>query len=149
MSAPAPPPPVARARIPSLVWVLIVLAVGAVVGELLVFLLHPGHPLPGPGVYRRGLPVLVYRQAIVLSTMDLALLLALIFVYTRTYVESRAKFALGLVLFLGALTIHTLFGTPFTFAALGFGPGGLGLFLFVSALFETIALALFLWLSLT
>jgi hypothetical protein len=148
MGAGTVPEPTARAPLPSWAWVLIVLAIGALFGELIVVFVHPGHELPGPGPYRSGLSPVVFRQAIVLATMDLGLLLALVYVYAKTWVETRARFAIGLVLFLVALTLHTLFGSPFTFVALGFGPGGLGAFLFLSTLFETVALAIFLWLSL-
>lgn len=132
---------------PSVVWVIIVLVVGALAGETLVLVLHPGHQLPGPAA-RHGLPSAIYRQSIVLSTMGVAVLLALIYVHTKSFLETRTRSSGAMVAVLAALTVQTLFGSPFAFAALGFGVGGLGAVLFVSAFFETLGLTLFLWLSL-
>jgi hypothetical protein len=80
--------------------------------------------------------------------MDLSLLVALIYVYARTYSETHARFALGLVIFLAALALQTFFGSPVAFVAFGIGPGGLGPLLSLSYIFETVALSVFLLLSL-
>jgi hypothetical protein len=135
-------------RFGALGWVVLVLGLGAIGG--IVLALHatpmPGPPGPGGGAGPGPLPIV--RIASGLSTVDLALLLALIFVYVRTYWETRARFALGLSVFLGALTIQTVFASPLLFSAFGFGPGGLVPFLSVSYVFATFALSLFLYLSL-
>lgn len=129
-------------------WVAIVVIVGAVVGAALSIAFPPMPGPPGPGGPPGRGPIGLDRAAYVLSTIDLAMLLALLAVYVRTYRETRARFALGLSAFLAALTLQTVFGSTLLFGAFGFGPGGLGPFLFVSYLFETIALAIFLYLSL-
>jgi hypothetical protein len=128
-------------------WVLVVVAVGLLIGVLLALATppHPGPPGPGGPL---GAPAPLGRAATVLSGLDAALLAALIVVYARTYWETRARFALGLVVFLGALLLQALASSPAVFGAFGLGPGGLGGFLFLSTLFEAIALVAFLWLSL-
>src|SRR5579875_2061888 len=49
---------------------------------------------------------------VILSTVALVLLIALLFVYLRIYSETRARFALGLVIVLGALLLHGIFTYP-------------------------------------
>ena len=131
-------------------WVLVVIACGLIAGGLL-WLVHPIAPGPGPGLPPAGGPAAsgtLGRAAGVLSLVDLALLVSLIVVYVRTYRDTRAPFALGLVLFLVALVIESTSLSLPILAAFGFGWGGLGIFFLVSTIFETIALAVFLYLSL-
>jgi hypothetical protein len=135
-------------RIGALGWVALVLALGAVAGLVLAMLAAPMPGPAGPGGGAGPGPMPLVRIATGLSTVDLFLLLALVFVYLRTYWDTHARFALGLAIFLGALTLQTVFGSTVLFSAFGFGPGGLAPFLFVSYVFETVALSLFLYLSL-
>ena len=128
-------------------WVAIVVVIGAVVGLALVAASPPAPPSHGPGAPPSG-PVPVSRLNYVLSTIDVALVLALLFVYLRTFTQTRARFALGLSIFLAALTIQTVFVSPLLFGALGYNPGVLGPYLLVSSVFEIVALAVFLFLSL-
>lgn len=129
-------------------WVFAVIACGAAVGGLL-WLLHPvsaasGPPPPGGLAGSANLG----RVAGIFSLVDLALLVALIVVYVRTYRDTKARFALGLVLFLLALTVQSATSSLPVIHALGFGFGALGGFFLVSATFESLALAIFLYLSL-
>ncbi len=133
-------------------WVLLVVACGVAVGGLL-WLLHPISPgtAPIPSPPPTGGPIgsaNLGRIAGVFSMVDLALIVALIVVYVRTYIDTRAKFALGLVLFLVALALQSTSLSLPLIVALGFGWGGLGVFFLLSALFESLALAVFLYLSL-
>ena len=137
-----------KRRISSWVWVLIVLVLGAVVGVMLAAMAPPAGGPADPGPAPPGLPSGSYRAAYALSAVDLSLLVALIYVYARTFLETRARFALGLAIFLVALALQTFFGSPVAFVAFGFGPGGLGPLLSVSYVFETVALSVFLLLSL-
>ncbi len=129
-------------------WVFAVIAIGAVVGSLL-WLLRPfphgmasTRPIGPVGSAPLGLIAGIF------SMVDLALLVALIVVYVRTYRDTKAQFALGLVLFLLALTVQTATASVPVIGAFGFGLGGLGGFFLVSAGFESLALAIFLYLSL-
>lgn len=131
-------------------WVLLVLAAGAAVGALLGFV-HPLAPSTGPAPPPLGGTTgstELGRVSGVLSIVDLALLVALIVVYVRTYRDTRARFALGLVLFLSALVVQSAALSLPILVALGFGWAGLGFFFFLSTLFETLALSVFLYLSL-
>lgn len=129
-------------------WMLLVVLVGLAVGVLLAYTvpLPPGGP-SGPG----GPPIpnsTVTRGMIVLSTLSMALLVALLVVYGRTYRNTRAPFILGLWVFLVALLLETVLTSPLLFIAFGAGPGGLGRFLTFGQLLMCVALGIFLYLSL-
>jgi uncharacterized membrane protein YedE/YeeE len=136
-------------------WVLIVLLVGLVVGLVLALVAPtppaPGPPGPGgggPGGPGQGSPS-SSRPTLVLSTVSLALLVALLVVYGRTYRTTRAPYVLGLVLFLFVLLVQGILSSPLVFSAVGVGPGsGLGRLLEVAQFLMCAALALFLYLSL-
>lgn len=69
-----------------------------------------------PGPFRTTVPVFnpdpSIRLHIVLTTVEVAMLVALLMVYIRTYSNTRANFALGLVAVLGALFLQTIFSYP-------------------------------------
>ncbi len=140
--------PSARSRLPPIVWVVLVVVAGLAFGALLALSLpaKPGPPPPtGGGPVG---PTNLGRWASVLSGLDAVLLIALVVIYLRTYADTRARFALGLVVFLLALFFQTTLTSPAFFVAFGYGPGSLGSFLFLGSLFEAIALVVFLALSL-
>jgi hypothetical protein len=131
------------------VWVLIVLVVGLVVGAGLAISVHvpqnpgpPGPPGPAPP------PVAVTQTSVLLSTVCLTLLAALVLVYGRNYLATRAPYVLGLLIFLTVLFVTTAVNSPLLFTAFGIGPGNLGRFLVVSELLLSAALSIFLYLSL-
>jgi hypothetical protein len=90
----------------------------------------------------------LYQAHIVLSTISVALLISLVVVYVKMYSETKANFALGLVVVLGALLLQTLLSYPVLIGLAGpppFGPGYYG----PSADILTIgAYTIFLYLSL-
>lgn len=135
-----------RPGIPPVAWVAVALAIALAAGAVLA-LLTPAPPAPGPGgpgpAPSVGFPIQVF-----FSGLDIVLLLALVAVYVRTYVETRARFALGLVIFLGALLLQVVLSSPAFFRALGYGPGNLGFFFLLGGVFEAVALTVFLYLSL-
>ncbi len=127
-------------------WVAIVLVIGIVAGGLLalfvpvpVGLSPPGTPPP---------PLWLVRAGVLLSTLSLVLLLALLFVYARTYRDTQAPYTLGLVVFLAVLLVESAVNSPLVFGAFGLGPGILGRFLAVGGLLMSAALSIFLYLSL-
>ncbi|HXW67602.1 MAG TPA: hypothetical protein VEL82_07000 [Thermoplasmata archaeon] len=130
----------------SVLWVVGVVAIGLGLGLLLALATPAPHGPGGPGPRPIADPAAL--AAIVLSGLDLALLAALIFVYLRTFLETRARFAFGLVLVLVTLLVQILASSPAVFGAFGLGPGGLVNWLLLSSLFEAIALTVFLGLSL-
>ncbi len=129
-------------------WVPIVLALGVVAG-LVEIALWPVKGGPGgPPPHGPPAPLAVAELFAMLSAIDCALLVALLAVYLRTYTDTRAQFALGLLVFLAALLVETIASSPFVFALFGLSPGNLGGFLAVGAALETVALVVFLTLSL-
>ena len=96
-------------------WVVVVLLVGLIAGTLvsdLATLPRPERPSP----FRDFGPVFnpdpSIRLHIVLTTVEVAMLLALVAIYVRIYSETRANFALGLTVVLSALFLQTLFSYP-------------------------------------
>ncbi len=81
-------------------WVLVVLAIGAGVGFLLSLL-----PSPGPTFLLRPVHV-------ILSAMVVALLAALLVVYSKIYADTEARFALGLLVVLALLLFESLLVFP-------------------------------------
>ncbi len=81
-------------------WVPIVLVIGAAAGFALSLL-----PSPGPTFQLRPVHV-------ILSAMAVALLISLILVYARVYIDVQARFALGLVIVLTLLLFESLLVFP-------------------------------------
>src|SRR2546425_10951906 len=79
-------------------WTLIVLAIGLALGT--AFVLVPRR------TYGDRFPIsrLSDEIDVVVGTVELAFLAALLYVYNKTYSDTRAPFALGLVVVLVALT---------------------------------------------
>ncbi len=130
-------------------WVVVVLLVGLIAGILISDLAT----LPEIERPRFFQPVPVFnpdpsiRLHIVVTTIEVALLVSLVLVYIKVYSETRANFALGLVVVLSALFLQTLFSYPLLLGTRGviFVPGTLTLL----ADFLTLgAYAVFLYLSL-
>jgi hypothetical protein len=130
-------------------WVVIVLLVGLVSGVLLSDLATLPDESRAP--FFRGVPLFnpdpSIRLHIVLTTVEVALLVSLVIVYLKVYSETKANFALGLVIVLAALLLQTVFSYPLVLGTAGviLVPG----LLTTLADFLTIgAYAVFLYLSL-
>jgi hypothetical protein len=97
-------------------WVVVVLLVGLIAGILvsdLATLPREYRPFP----FRDpDIPVFnpdpSIRLHIVLTTVEVAMLVALVLIYIRVYSETKARFALGLVVVLSALFLQTVFSYP-------------------------------------
>jgi hypothetical protein len=135
-------------------WVPIVLIIGFVAGEVLSYETaipkFPGgggpfcftchfHPFPSN-------PAFGYH--VVLTTVEVALLIALVVIYGRMYVETRANFALGLVFVLIALLVQTVLSYPLFQGLIGEVYLGPGYSSQVADIFTICAYTLFLYLSL-
>jgi hypothetical protein len=127
----------------------LVLVAGLALGlvELLLWPVHGG-PGQGPPGGPTPPPVWVVETFVLFSAVNVALLLALVVVYGRTFAQTRAQFALGLVAFLVVLLFEAIASSPFVYAVFGLGPGTLGPFLLLGAILESVALGIFLVLSL-
>ncbi len=131
-------------------WVLIVLLVGVLAGLVLAALPIPTtattSPGRGPGLHLQLSTASDYD--VVLSTVGVVLLIALLVVYARVYGDTRANFALGLIVVLLALLFQSVLTSPLVFGAFGQTAGGLGTFLALADLFKVVAFVVFLYLSL-
>jgi hypothetical protein len=102
-------------------WVVVVLLVGLISGVLLSDLatLQTGER---PGFFR-GVPYFnpdpTIRLHVILTTVEVTLLISLVIVYLKVYSETRANFALGLVIVLGALFLQTVFSYPLVLGLAG------------------------------
>jgi hypothetical protein len=136
-------------------WVPIVLIIGFVAGEVLsyetaiptfsggrgpfCFTCHFPYPFPSN-------PAFGYH--VVLTTVEVALLIALVVIYGRMYVETRANFALGLVFVLIALLVQTVLSYPLFQGLIGEVYLGPGYSSQAADIFTICAYTLFLYLSL-
>ena len=125
------------------VWTLFVLAIGLALGVLLALTPRPGRSDPGPRMFETFDDI-----DVVLSTVALALLVVLLFVYSKTYTDTSARFALGLIFVLAALLFQTLLTSPILFGIFGHALGGIGPFVLVADAFKAVAFSIFLYLSL-
>jgi len=130
---------------PTKLWLPLVLVIGIAAGFAL------SYTVPAPqGDWRFG-PNPFHEELIVhtiLSTVSVALLVALIIVYLRIYSQTGARFALGITLVFFALLIQALVQYPFFLGMFGpFGPGQ-GPPLSLADLFTILAYTIFLYLSL-
>jgi len=134
-----------RKKLSPAVWTLLVLGVGVALGILLAFVPRPdrGGPGPGPRMFET-----LDDLDVILSTVSLVLLVALLAVYAKTYSDTRARFALGLIVVLAALLFQALLTSPLLFGAFGHALGGLGPFVLVADAFKAVAFSIFLYLSL-
>src|SRR5438128_11524546 len=80
-------------------WTAVVLAIGLAIGVALALVPRPGRPGPGPRI--DSFETLEDIDVIV-STVGLALLSALFVVYAKTYSDTGARSALGLIFVLSA-----------------------------------------------
>jgi len=129
-------------------WLVVpmVLAVGILLGVALSYLI----PMPfGFGPFP---PFAQFRNLIivhmVLSTVIIALQVALVIVYLGVYAETGARFSLGILVVMSALLLQSLFQYPLVLGyvgryALEFGP-----YLSTADLFTIAAYTIFLYLSL-
>lgn len=129
--------------------VLTVLLVGTALGFLLAAVpvpsLGPG-PGRGPGF---GLRLETSEDVdVLLSTIGIALLLALLAVYVRTYADTKANFAFGVAVVVLALLVQSLLTSPLVYGAFGHSAGGAAPFLLFADVFKVAAFAVFLYLSL-
>jgi len=131
-------------------WTLLVTAGSAAVGLALAIVIQgptsgsPWHPGPGQDHHFDSFEGI----DTVLSTTAIGLMSALLVVYVKTYEQTKAKFALGLVMVLSALLVQGLLSSPLLFGAFGHSMGLLGPFLMIADGFKLVAFTVFLYLSL-
>ena len=102
-------------------WVVVVLLVGLLAGILLSDLATLPEEYRGP--FFQNVPVFnpdpSIKLHIVLTTVAVALMVTLVIVYLKVYSETRANYALGLVIVLSALLLQTVFSYPLVLGTQG------------------------------
>lgn len=134
-------------------WVPIVLLVGLVAGELISLAVTTETPQyrfgGGPPFFFHNFPTdPLFQFHIVLTTINVALLVSLVVVYGKMYTETRANFALGLVVVLFALLVQAVLTYPIFDSLIGPPTIEPGLSSLAADVFTICAYTLFLYLSL-
>ena len=142
----------------SRLWVPVVLLIGAVLGfacYVYLFYMTPlviilGSPPPTRFVGSFLFGRLAFLQFhIILSTISISLLVALLVVYARTYVGTKANFILGLVIVLFALLLQSLTQYPLLHELVNnYAIESVTFYSPVSDIFTIVAYTVFLYLSL-
>ncbi len=89
-----------------------------------------------------------FIASIVFTSINIFLLIGLLWVYGNTYARTKSNFMLGLIFFIGVLLIQSFLSLPILHVFFGYIAYGLGPFGFLPHLFETFALIILLMLSL-
>lgn len=88
-----------------------------------------------------------YIAETVVSTINVTLLIFLLFTYISIYRKTRSEFTIGLIIFSMVFLLNVLASNPFVIWVFGFRPFGLGPFALLPDLFTCVALAVLLYLS--
>ena len=129
----------------------LVLLAGLALGTLSALNLSiefPGGPFGPSGLYFQVRIYEYLQYHIVFSTISLALLLSLIVVYTRSYMQTRANFMLGLLIVLFALLLEGLLTYPLLHLLIEGSVTIDAYYSPISDIFTVIAYSVFLYLSL-
>src|SRR5437762_12714872 len=103
-------------------WTAVVLAIGLAIGIALALVPRPGRPGPGP---RIDPCETVEDIDVIVSTVGLALLSALFVDYAKTYAETGAQSALGMLFVIAAILFEGVLTTPILFGEFGHDIGEL------------------------
>ena len=99
-------------------------------------------PAPLPNMWLINLKVIA-------TVGNIILLLCLLVIYAKNYEQIKSKFALGLIAFIILLLVQAFTSNPFVHVLWGFRHiNALGLFMILPDLFEFVALAILLYISL-
>jgi hypothetical protein len=88
-----------------------------------------------------------YIARTIVSTINIALLIILIVMFTSIYSKTRSEFTIGLLIFASAFLMKDLASNPLIVAFFGYRGFGLGPFVLLPELFETAALSVLLYLN--
>ena len=137
-------------------WVPVVLIVGLVAGEVISLATTTAQPPSrfGCGPFApcfHPFPTSpLFEYHVILTTVEVALLISLVVIYCKMYMETKANFVLGLVFVLAALLIQALVSYPITdsFFYTVTMTGGSGDSIFAADVVAICAYTVFLYLSL-
>ena len=88
-----------------------------------------------------------YLAVTIISTINVALLVIVLFSYINVYAKTRSPFTVGLIVFAFAFLLKDIASHPFVAGLFSFRAYGLGPFAFLPGLFELAALSVLLYLS--
>jgi hypothetical protein len=88
-----------------------------------------------------------YLAVTIISTINVALLVIVLFSYINVYAKTRSPFTVGLIVFAFAFLLKDIAAHPFVAGLFSFRAYGLGPFAFLPGLFELAALSVLLYLS--
>ncbi len=127
-------------------WVPAVLVIGTIIGIVSYKL---ATEISGaPPFNRPFIPDVYLEFHIILSTIGMALIVALLVVYARTYVQTKANFILGLLVVLFALLLQAVLTYPVLLELEVAPRPAIEVFSPVADVFTIIAYTVFLYLSL-
>ena len=102
---------------------------------------------PPPGGFIPGDLEFFYLVLAVISTINIALLVMVLFTYVNIYIKTHSPFTIGLIIFAVAFLLKDIAASPFISGLFSFRAYGLGPFAFLPGLFECAALSVLLYLS--
>ena len=108
---------------------------------------YPWGPHPPPSQNIPGDIEFFYTAKTVVSTVNVTLLIFLLFTYISIYRKTRSEFTIGLIIFSIVLLFYALSSNPLIHWTFGFRAFGLGPFAMLPDLFTCVALAVLLYLT--
>jgi hypothetical protein len=134
-------------------WVPVVLVMGALAGEAISYGTQMSQSPDGGGGpfgdHFHPFPTdSIFPYHVLFTTVEVALLVALVVIYGKMYLDTRANFALGLVFVLVALLVQALLSNPILQDLIGQVSIGPGYSSPVADIFTICAYTVFLYLSL-
>jgi hypothetical protein len=90
---------------------------------------------------------LFYTIKTVISTVNITLVIILLFTYIDIYRRTKASFTIGLIIFSTILLLYTITSNPILQWPFGFRASGLGPFAMLPDLFACVALSILVYLS--
>lgn len=150
---PPPPAETRTRRYQQKLWVPVVLVIGLILGEVISLTTTVQQPPfyfgGGPPFFFHNFPTSpLFQYHIILTTVEVALLIALVVIYGKMYLETKANFALGLVVVLFALLVQALLAYPIVDSIFGTPTIEPGFSSWGADVFAVCAYTLFLYLSL-
>ncbi len=125
------------------VWTLIVLAIGLAIGIAFALLIRREFTNPG----RSALFLETDYVDMVVTSVELSFLVSLLYIYNRTYLDTHARFALGVIVVLISLLFQAVLTYPVFYVVMNSSHLAGPLTLAADAA-ETVAFGVFLYLGL-
>jgi hypothetical protein len=138
----------------ALIFIVVLIMAGTIVGAVISHSIYERgkelaekRGLPFKDTWERRIFTISFMAGIVFNSINIFLLIGLLWVYGNTYAHTKSNFMLGLIFFIGVLLIQSIFSLPILHVFFGYSTYGLGPFGFLPNLFETFALIILLLLS--